>query len=154
MISAIDTNILLDILISGAPQSNESMALLNWAAERGLLIINELIYAELSSQFKLQSELDHFIQETNIKLVSTGREALAYAGSIWKNYARKRDLLCSACGNAATLSCPRCGNPIVSRQHILTDFIIGAFALKQASLLLSRDRGFYRGYFKDLAIKP
>jgi predicted nucleic acid-binding protein len=38
------------------------------------------------------------------------------------------------------------------RQHIISDFIIGAHALTQAELLLSRDRGFYKKYFKDLRI--
>jgi predicted nucleic acid-binding protein len=153
MRAAIDTNILFDILIPGAPHYKDSLALLNRAAEKGVLVINELIYAELSSQFRLQEELDHFLQDTNIRLVPTGREALAYAGRIWKSYTKNRHLHCTSCGNIITLSCPGCGNPLIARQHILTDFIIGAFALKQASLLITRDRGFYRGYFNDLAIK-
>jgi len=154
MISAIDTNILLDILIPGAPHSDESLSLLNWAAERGLLVINEMIYAELSSQFNEQQELDRFLQETGIRLVPTSREALALAGSIWRNQAKRRNVLCSSCGNEAELTCPACGSRIAIRQHILSDYIIGAFAMKQASLLLSRDRGFYRCVFTDLAVKP
>jgi predicted nucleic acid-binding protein len=154
MISAVDTNILLDVLIPYAPHHESSLTLLREALAGGILIINEVVYAELASQFQLASDLDLFLEDTGITLVSTGREALACAGGIWRLYARKRQFQCTTCGKALHTNCPDCGNSANPRQHILSDFIIGAFALRQSAQLFSRDRGFYRHYFKELVVRP
>ncbi|MDI6890894.1 MAG: PIN domain-containing protein [Thermodesulfovibrionales bacterium] len=156
MIAAVDTNILLDILIPDAEFALTSKELLDEANNKGAIIISEMVYGELASQFDSREELDKFISHTGIKVVHTNLEALWLAGEAWKVYRSKRkgEVECVKCGSIQRIICNKCGFEISYRQHIISDFIIGAHAFLQSDLLLSRDRGFYKTYFKELALKP
>lgn len=154
MITAVDTNILLDILIPDESHFQKSKALLDEYVQRGQLIICEIVYAELASQFLSEKELKDFLLDTGIRLVHSTVETLCKAGEQWKNYSKnkKQALQCPQCGASTSITCHKCHSPITLRQHILSDFIIGAHARRHAELLLSRDRGFYRTHFKDLKV--
>jgi hypothetical protein len=65
---------------------------------------------------------------------------------------RESKIQCTACGKKMSIICSECKNTISFRQHIISDFIIGAHALIYADLILSRDRGYYKTYFQDLFI--
>jgi predicted nucleic acid-binding protein len=154
MIAAVDTNVLLDILIPDEEHGPESKAVLNRYNEQGRLVICESVFAELSSQFPSEDELLRFLSQTGIKFIRSEERALTRAGKAWKEYSARRpdSLLCSSCGNPIVASCTRCRTRFKPRQHIISDFLIGAHALVHAEILLTRDRGFYRTYFKDLKI--
>ncbi|MEW6067133.1 MAG: type II toxin-antitoxin system VapC family toxin [Nitrospirota bacterium] len=154
MTTAVDTNILLDILIPDKIHFQKSKRLLDEYVQMGQLIICEIVYAELASQFSSEKELKDFLSDTGIRLVHSTVETLCKAGERWKSYSKskKQALQCPQCGTTASVICHKCHSSIVFRQHILSDFIIGAHALHHAELLLSRDRGFYRTYFKDLKV--
>jgi predicted nucleic acid-binding protein len=154
MITAVDTNILLDILIPDDKHLEKSKRLLDEYVLKGRLIICEIVYAELASQFLSERELKDFLSETGIRLIHSTVETLCKAGERWKNYAKskKQAFLCPQCGAYTTITCHKCHSVITVRQHILSDFIIGAHAIHHAELLLSRDRGFYKTYFKDLKV--
>lgn len=155
MITAIDTNILLDILIPDEAFMLSSKRLLDKYAEMGQLIISEIVYTELASQFHSEKTLKDFLSDTCIKLIYLDEKALYLAGERWRNYAanRKNKLSCPRCGRDAPIICHSCKNIISFRQHIISDFIIGAHAITHAQMLLSRDRGFYKTYFKDLKVE-
>lgn len=154
MIAAVDTNILLDILIPDEKHFSDSKRLLDEYVEKGQLIICEIVYSELASQFLLEKELKSFLSDTGIRLIHSSEKALYMAGERWKEFTKNKKpvLQCPRCGKETSVICPKCHTNIIYRQRVISDFIIGAHALQHAELLLSRDRGFYRTYFKDLKV--
>jgi len=154
MITAIDTNILLDLLIPNAEHAFASKALLDEAHKRGALIISGVVYAELATQFDSQIDLENFLGDTGIRLEPSGPKAFYQAGELWRHYNLKREngWQCSQCGQKLQLKCSGCGTTVNKRQHILSDFLIGSHASEQADVLATRDRGYFRTYFKKLKI--
>ena len=130
MITAVDTNILLDILLPNETFCDRSGNALEAAAAAGSLIICDLVYAELCVHFESQAICDEFLSDLGIRTEALGRPASFLASRVWRRYRQQ-------------------GGP---RERILADFLIGAHAQVQASRLLSRDRGFYRRMFPALVL--
>lgn len=156
MRSAVDTNVLVDVVLPDPQRRAASQALLDRAAAEGALIICEAVYAELSARSPSAGPtLDEFLSATGIALVPSTTAALRRAGEAWGTYAsgrRRGRIACPRCGGTQAVVCPRCRSRIPVRQHLLADFLIGAHAAVLADRLLTRDRGYYRTYFPDLAI--
>ena len=130
MITAIDTNILLDILLPNEAFYEASTVALQQCATAGSLLICDLVYAELCIHFPAQRECDAFLEASEIRVEPLTREAHFLASRIWRNYRLQGG----------------------KRTRILADFLIGAHAQKQATRLLSRDRGFYEKLFPSLTL--
>jgi predicted nucleic acid-binding protein len=154
MTVAIDTNILLDILLPDPSFSESSLGSLTETTRTDQLTISEVVYAELSTQFPEHQLFTQFLKDTDIHLVHTPSEALWSASAAWKAYLKNRGntLQCSRCVTKMGVSCQGCGAAITVKQHIIPDFLIGGHALVTAGKLLTRDRGFYRAYFSGLKI--
>ncbi len=130
MITALDTNVLLDILLPNEKFFDRSRRALEDAATAGSLVLCDSVYAELCVHFRTQRECDEFLEENAIRVESLSRAASFLAGRVWRDYRRQGG----------------------KRERILADFLIGAHAQLQASRFLSRDRGFYRRMFPSLEL--
>src|SRR3989339_1278836 len=134
MITALDTNILLDILIPDEINYQRSKDLLDEYFGKGQLVVCEMVYAEIAAQFPSENELREFFSDTGLILSCVNENSLCMAGERWKRYAGNRPdkLQCPRCGQTTGVTCSHCGLPIKPKQHILSDFIIAAHAALHA----------------------
>ena len=131
MIVAVDTDILLDLLIPNPEFLESSRKTLNQYIEKASLIIGDVVYAELATQFEDESLLKTFLVSTGIRRISSNDEALWLASRSWKKYHK---------------------NKKQKSRRVLADFLVGAHAIVHAGHLITRDQGFYREYFDELKI--
>ena len=75
MILAVDTNILLDILIPNTAYLQSSLSCLLSIGQDDELTICEAVYAELGSQFLSSQDLNRFLHDTAIRLVSSNEKS-------------------------------------------------------------------------------
>jgi predicted nucleic acid-binding protein len=155
MITAVDTNVMLDILIPDERFGESSKMLLDRHLSEGKLILCEVVYAELAAYFPSEAELKMFLAETGMRLVYSNETSLYVAGTRWATYAKKgnkNQFTCSKCGTVFEAVCPQCKTKTTKRLHVLADFLIGAHALIHADRMFSRDLGVYTTYFSDLKV--
>ena len=130
MITFVDTSILLDVFLPDPVHGESSSNALEKAFHEGSLVVNEIVYAELAPQFESRKLLDEVLEKLGIQIMVADTEIAFSAGETWKAYRKS-----GGKGN-----------------RIIADFLIGAHALLKADRLLTRDRGFYKDYFKRLVI--
>ncbi len=89
MITAVDTNIFLDVLLPNEDFCDASAAALETAASAGSLVICDLVYAELCIHLLAQWECDEFLAENEVRVES--RAASFAASQAWRTYRKQGD---------------------------------------------------------------
>jgi predicted nucleic acid-binding protein len=150
----VDTNVLVYIY-NGIPNFGRRYAeLLGNLSAKYNFVIPKLVYGELSLIFSDPKQLNSFLSDTGIIIGDIESDAYILAAKRWDIYNKRRVLTCQKCGKKVQqLNCRKCNNEIKIRQHILTDFIIGAFAYQtEEQKIITSDKGYYSTYFPELTI--
>lgn len=150
----VDTNVLVYIYSGTANIGRKYAELLGDLSAKHNLVIPKLVYGELSLIFSTTKRLNSFLSDTGIIIGDIEPDAYILAARRWDKYNKRRVLICQKCGKKIKrLICKECNAEIRIRQHILIDFIIGAFALQTVERkLVTGDKGYYSTYFPELSI--
>ena len=124
----VDANVLLDLVTDDPVWSAWSQARLEEVALIGPIVINDIVYAEISARYARIEDLESMLAEAMIRIAPIPRSALFLAGKAFLRY--------RAAGGA--------------RGGVLPDFFIGAHAAVEGWPLLTRDAKRCRTYFPDV----
>lgn len=126
----VDTNVLLDLVGGDARWAAWSMESLQAAALEGPLLINSVIYAEVSVRYQTLEALDSFVEGVGLEMSEIPRSALFLAAKAFSAYRSAGGL----------------------RTGVLSDFFIGAHAAMLDIPVLTRDVRKYRTYFPTVEL--
>lgn len=126
----VDTNVILDVVENDPQWAAWSQAQLEAASLKFTLVINPVIYAELSIAYRRIEELEAMLESAQLRIDPIPREALFLAGRVFLEYRQRKG----------------------TKSGVLPDFFVGAHAAVADIPLLTRDLGRYRTYFPSLKL--
>jgi len=126
----VDSNVLFDYFSEDEEWSDWSAAMLTVAAQTETLVINPIIFAEVSVRFATIEEVDLVLPPEYFTRMPIPWTAAFLAAKVFDQYRRKGG----------------------TRTGTLPDFFIGAHAAVAGMTLLTRDARRYRAYFPKLKI--
>ena len=126
--TVVDSNVLLDTIIGAPPWADWSTGMIQEAAARSRLIINAVIFAEVSVGFAVAADVDAALAMAPLEREPISYDAAFLAGKVFVEYRRRGGV----------------------RRSSLPDFFIGAHAAVSGYRLLTRDATRYRTYFPRL----
>ena len=126
----VDTNVLLDVLTEDGSWLWWSLDALAAAAETGPLLINPIIYGEVSTRFTRIEDLDEALPPQDFRRCALPWESAFLAGKAFRDYRRRSG----------------------AKRNTLPDFFIGAHAAVDDLTLLTRDARRIRTYFPTVRL--
>lgn len=124
----IDSNVLIDVLRGDpdwGPRSDEALI---EALEHGVVLVNQIVYSEISMGFPNIEECDLALEAQGIERIPLPWPAAFLAGRAFIDYRRRGG----------------------TKRSPLPDFFIGAHAAVEGLRLLTRDLRRYRTYFPSV----
>jgi hypothetical protein len=133
MITAVDTNVLIDILEPDPVHGVLSKEALKNCLMEGAVVACDVVWAEAAKAYGHNpGELVESLRAMRVGFSAMSLEAALAAAEAWHNHRRRGG----------------------GRDRIAADFLIGGHASVQCERLLTRDRGFYRKHFTNLTVVP
>jgi len=126
----VDTNILVDVLEDDPNWVDWSLSQLQSQSKVHKLVINPIIYAELSLAFSTFEALDAALNHMLLEMIEIPRPALFLAGKAFARYRHQGG----------------------TKHNVLSDFFIGAHAAVSGLPLLTRDIQRYKTYFPSVRL--
>jgi len=126
----VDTNVLVDVFENDPDWADWSIGQLQSQSKVHRLIINPIIYSELSLTFSSVESLNQVLDNMDLRMLEIPKPALFLAGKAFVQYRRQGGV----------------------KHNVLGDFFIGAHAAVTKLPLLTRDTRRYRNYFPSVKL--
>jgi len=126
----VDTNILVDVLENDPVWADWSITQLQAQSKVHRLVINPIIYSELSLTFSTFEALDQVLDGMELPMLEIPKPALFLAGKAFIRYRHSGGV----------------------KNNVLGDFFIGAHAAVSGLPVLTRDSRRYKNYFPHVRL--
>lgn len=127
---AIDSSVLIDVLIGDEHYADASEACVAEALAADDVVVSDAVVAEVQAMLDTSVSLMDTLATLGIRHLPGTEQAAMRAGHMNRRFRARGG----------------------KRERVVADFLIGAHALLQCNGLITRDDGFFREYFKGLKL--